>query len=59
MENGSNIDNEAKPTLSNTFSVKDFLTVLALSCHTIFEGLAIGLEKHTEEVWALFAGKLI
>ena len=37
-------------------SLRDFLTVLALSCHAIFEGLAIGLEKDTEAVWTLFAG---
>ncbi len=37
-------------------SVRDFLTVLALSCHAIFEGLAIGLEKESEAVWTLFAG---
>ncbi len=37
-------------------SVRDFLTVLALSCHAIFEGLAVGLEKDSEAVWTLFAG---
>ena len=37
-------------------SVRDFLTVLALSCHAIFEGLAVGLEKDSDAVWTLFAG---
>lgn len=34
--------------------IKDFLTVLALSTHAIFEGLAIGLEDSIEGVWTLF-----
>ena len=36
-------------------SLRDFLTVLALSFHAIFEGLAIGLEDEVETVWTLFA----
>lgn len=36
-------------------SVNSFLTVLALSTHEIFEGLAVGLEKQTEMVWYLLA----
>ena len=36
--------------------LRDFLTVLALSCHAIFEGLAIGLEDEADAVWTLFAG---
>ena len=36
-------------------SLRDFLTVLALSFHAIFEGLAIGLEREVDTVWTLFA----
>ena len=36
-------------------SFRDFLTVLALSLHAIFEGLAVGLEDDAEGVWVLFA----
>ena len=42
--------------LQSQSSLRDFLTVLALSCHAIFEGLAVGLEKDSEAVWTLFAG---
>ena len=38
-------------------ALRDFLTVLALSLHAIFEGLAVGLEKDSKDVWILFAGK--
>ena len=30
-------------------------SVLALSTHAVFEGLAAGLEHHTEDVWTMFA----
>ena len=43
-------------SLRNKSSLRDFLTVLALSCHAIFEGLAIGLEDNPDVVWTLFAG---
>jgi len=33
---------------------RDFFTVLALSFHAVFEGLAVGLEEDTHDVWALF-----
>ena len=29
-------------------------SVLALSTHAVFEGLAAGLEHHTEDVWTMF-----
>ena len=35
--------------------LRNFLTVMALSIHCIFEGLAIGLEKEAHDVWILFA----
>ena len=37
-------------------TLRDFLTMLALSFHAVFEGMAIGLEEHKEDVWELFAG---
>ena len=37
-------------------AVRDFFTVLALSFHSVFEGLAIGLENKSD-VWLLFAGE--
>ncbi len=45
-------------TLDTVFSspsfIKDFITVLALSFHAIFEGLAVGLSDEVSEVWQLF-----
>lgn len=46
-----------KPNLEmNATTIRDFVTVLALSLHAVFEGLAIGLEEDVEGVWKLFAG---
>ena len=39
--------------------LRDFFTVLALSFHAVFEGLAVGLETDSKDVWLLFAGKLV
>ena len=39
--------------------LRDFVTVLSLSFHSIFEGLAVGLETSTESVWKLFAGTCV
>ena len=39
-----------------SISVRDFVTIAALSFHSIFEGLAVGLETTTEDVWQLFGG---
>ena len=33
-----------------------FLTVLALSIHAIFEGMAVGLETSVNAVWTIYAG---
>ena len=44
--------------MCNSGSMRDFLTVLALSFHSIFEGLAVGLESSVENVWKLFAGNI-
>ena len=37
-------------------ALKDFFTVLALSFHSVFEGLAVGLETESKHIWMLFAG---
>ena len=37
--------------------MRDFFTVLALSLHAVFEGLAVGLEDEAKDVWMLFAGR--
>eukprot|EP00090_Calanus_glacialis_P034680 TRINITY_DN5852_c0_g1_i1.p1 TRINITY_DN5852_c0_g1~~TRINITY_DN5852_c0_g1_i1.p1 ORF type:complete len:384 (-),score=70.16 TRINITY_DN5852_c0_g1_i1:90-1241(-) len=42
------------PAGSSSSPLRDFFTVLALSFHSVFEGLAVGLEKHPKDVWALF-----
>ena len=49
-------DDDAPYTKS---SLRDFFTVLALSFHAVFEGLAVGLEKESQDVWLLFAGNFI
>ena len=54
-ENGYNPNPCVAPASSST-ELRDFLTVLALSFHAVFEGLAVGLEKHTGDVWTLFTG---
>ena len=40
---------------SGSTAIRDFFTVLALSFHAVFEGLAVGLEDSIEGVWTLFA----
>lgn len=40
---------------SSSSSIREFLTVLALSFHSVFEGLAIGLEASAPRVWILWA----
>ena len=35
------------------------LTIMALSFHAAFEGLAIGLETDASDVWIMFAGKIL
>jgi len=42
------------PVGAQISSMRDFLTILALSFHAVFEGMAVGLEEHTEDVWSLF-----
>ena len=38
-------------------SIRDFLTVVALSFHAVFEGMAVGLEDSISSVWTLFTGQ--
>ena len=52
----SHQDNSAKYTNGRKIALRDFFTVLALSFHAVFEGLAIGLEKDSADMWILFAG---
>lgn len=52
----NDIEQDSKPgnlneTIKTSFS--GLLTVLALSFHAIFEGLAVGLENGTQKVWYL------
>merc|ERR1719317_1859618 len=35
------------------FSIRNFLIILALSVHSIFEGMAIGLQLQPLDVWKL------
>jgi len=35
--------------------IRDVFTVLALSIHAVFEGLAVGLESSSSNVWTMFA----
>jgi zinc transporter ZupT len=49
--------NDASPYTNS--SLRDFFTVLALSFHAVFEGLAVGLETESQDVWLLFAGNSI
>merc|ERR1719510_2762483 len=40
---------------SNMYRSNLICTVLALSFHAVFEGMAVGLEENVGDVWALFA----
>ena len=46
------------PKGDRKIALRDFFTVLALSFHSVFEGLAIGLEPTTDHVILLFAGSI-
>jgi len=35
--------------------LRDFFTILALSVHCVFEGIAVGLESTNDGVWTMFA----
>merc|ERR1712029_467548 len=36
-------------------TIRNFLIVIALSVHSVFEGMAIGLQLNVSDVWKLFA----
>lgn len=44
---------------SDLASVRSFVLLLAISIHTLFEGLAIGLQPTTLTVWSLFLAIII
>ena len=52
QENGSKVRN------GRQIALRDFFTVLALSIHAIFEGMAIGLQENSADIWILFAGNI-
>ena len=39
--------------------IRAFLLLGALSFHTVFEGMAVGLQEEESEMWQLFAGILL
>ena len=52
---GSFVQKDKKQKLElNATTLRDFVTVLALSLHSVFEGLVVGLESTAEGVWTLF-----
>ena len=58
-ENAANKDKDVDEKMKNdkekamVFSVRNFLMVLALSVHGIFEGMALGLQLTVPDVWKL------
>jgi len=50
---GPNLNDLEEKSL--TAAIRGFLLVFALSFHSIFEGMAIGLQPKTKDVWFLFA----
>ena len=52
----SHQENSLQVTNGRKIALRDFFTVLALSFHAVFEGLAIGLEPSSSDIWILFAG---
>ena len=55
----SHQDSSKKVANGRTIALRDFFTVLALSFHAVFEGLAIGLEPDSADIWILFAGNKV
>ena len=52
----SHPENDLEATNGRKLALRDLITVLALSFHSVFEGLAIGLEPLAADIWTLFAG---
>ena len=42
--------------IGRQIALRDFFTVLAISFHAVFEGLAVGLTPDSADIWILFAG---
>ena len=59
MEESSSSSSNGNFDLWSASSIRDFITVLALSFHSVFEGLAVGLGEDTSDVWQLFGGEHI
>jgi len=51
----SHQENDFKLSEERKRALRDFFTVLALSFHAVLEGLAVGLESDSSDVWLLFA----
>lgn len=61
-ENGHNhmeTSPDSDHTTEHLSSVKNLLTVVALSSHAVFEGLAVGLAETANSVWTLFIGECV
>ena len=54
----SDVENCLGTSHGRNLAFRDLIIVVALSLHAVFEGLAIGLENHSDEIWILFAGKI-
>ncbi len=50
-------DPDAEGQSHDHSGVRDLFTALALSLHSVTEGLAVGLEEDAAGVWQLFAGE--
>ncbi|XP_070183429.1 uncharacterized protein [Littorina saxatilis] len=50
---------EEHGTLPNMSTVRVTLLLLAMSFHTIFDGLAVGLQKHTHALWSVLTAIVI
>lgn len=57
-----NVDNHNHVRFSNEekeSSLRSVLLLLALSLHTIFDGLTVGLEKTVNNIWSMFTAVII
>ena len=50
-------DEISKAHSAPSTAIRDFFTIMALSFHAVFEGMAVGLEHHADDVWKLFIGE--
>lgn len=51
----SDVENCLGTSHGRNLAFRDLIIVVALSLHAVFEGLAIGLENHSDDIWILFA----